>query len=78
MSYSNPPPRGRTPNATAGDAAEPREPGPAARLRILVDTSRLLTEAAPDLRGILSIAATQISEVLGDAAIACLRSRDGG
>jgi signal transduction histidine kinase len=56
--------------ARAGSASE------AARLHILVDISRRLAEAQPDLESVLDTVASRVIEVLGDGCAAYLRSPD--
>ncbi len=61
-----------TAEVSVGSAA-----GAAARLRILVDISRRLAEAHPDLEVVLDSVASRVTEVLGDGCAAYLRAEDG-
>ncbi|MBN1206605.1 MAG: GAF domain-containing protein [Myxococcaceae bacterium] len=70
-------PPGSTATAAGGTTtAEAPEAEAAARLRVLVELSRLLAEARTDLEFVLDAVAARVVELLGDGCAAYLRAED--
>lgn len=76
MSPGTLPLHGHTGTTAVKDASDPPVAPPAARLRILVELSRQLAEATPDLETVLDAATARVVELLGDGCAAYLLTPD--